>query len=708
MRRETKIIIFAIITIVLNVLAPFLVVKMVKDYDKNSHIYGSPDMSYYEVSTYVKTSDYVYQENLSNVSFEEDTANSCWVYNYHVSNKDFDSTTNNYAVFINDYICSVSELYAKSLTAVHSFNFLDINQKVLGSASLNIRFEFFSSYTNLVIKLTTTDKGYFNSYLDNPGLILTLSKVDSGLSAVLKDNLTATPGACNVKFSVDNSILANYTVPVGKKLTSLPTTPNVAGYDFDGWTIDGENIINPLTIEINNDTQFLAKLTKRYTVTFNVNGEISTTTVRANDKPIYPSDPTKSNSVFSGWTVNNILIDKSTYIVTSDIEIVAKFDLIFKVTFMVDDQLYDTKQVLKGNKISDFTEPVKENYKVAYWVDNYNQIVYLADYIVTRSVTLTAHWVSTEEFVLNSSLNRFSCFYTNVSSERVEVNNGDVLPLSTQITYCYDDYDISNLDVIGAEIVSRTETPHTFNGYVLDEVVEYNGVTLILNPTASEVQIIPTFDFESVDEGYVRVSFDSTVKLISTTATIKNPYKYGALVPISDIFTFAVPSYRISSFDDIQIVGAEITRQEQIETSLGFNYSISFKPLTNKVFVTITDHWSYNTVTILSDDIEVYAYDNITVSEPPYNLDTFGTDLYKLVSSKYKKINSGDQVKSGIRLYVFYTGSDKYSTQDDFKTSISFTGTCSAGTPSGFSGDYPSLRCYCYSDIQIEYIGESI
>lgn len=264
MRRETKIIIFAIITIVLNVLAPFLVVKMVKDYNKDSHIYGSPDMNYYEVSTYVKTSDYVYQENLSNVLFEEDSANSCWVYNYHVSNKDFDSTTNNYAIFINDYICSFSELNAKSLTAVHSFDFLDINQKVLGSASLNIRFEFFSSYTNLVIKLTTTDKGYFNSYLDNPGLILTLSKVDSGFVALMKENVSEAPpiediptDVYMVKFFVGSTVYDIKYVALGETLTSIPTDPTRPGYNFDGWS-NGSKIVDLSSLEITDDTTLTA------------------------------------------------------------------------------------------------------------------------------------------------------------------------------------------------------------------------------------------------------------------------------------------------------------------------------------------------------------------------------------------------------------------------------------------------------------------
>ena len=69
------------------------------------------------------------------------------------------------------------------------------------------------------------------------------------------------------EFIVNDEVYNSQIVTLNDFAT-LPTNPNISGYDFDGWTLNGVDIVDPTTIEITEDTKFIAKFTKLHTVTF--------------------------------------------------------------------------------------------------------------------------------------------------------------------------------------------------------------------------------------------------------------------------------------------------------------------------------------------------------------------------------------------------------------------------------------------------------
>lgn len=176
MSKEMKVILFVFITMILNILAPILMIDMYKDYTAKSFIIGSPQDVVKIENLDIK--DYVFQENLSNMNFVETENENEYVFTYYFGASDFDSSENNYLMFINDYMLSISSLEIKAITGTHVRYFKDINHEICNEVNFEIRFEFYTNYSYLLVKINTEDITYFNGFTENPGFILTLSKVN--------------------------------------------------------------------------------------------------------------------------------------------------------------------------------------------------------------------------------------------------------------------------------------------------------------------------------------------------------------------------------------------------------------------------------------------------------------------------------------------------------------------------------------------------
>ena len=62
----------------------------------------------------------------------------------------------------------------------------------------------------------------------------------------------------DVVFMVDNNIY-NSQIVVENGYATLPNNPSKSGYDFDGWTLNGVNVIEPNNTKITNNTTFISK-----------------------------------------------------------------------------------------------------------------------------------------------------------------------------------------------------------------------------------------------------------------------------------------------------------------------------------------------------------------------------------------------------------------------------------------------------------------
>lgn len=134
--------------------------------------------------------------------------------------------------------------------------------------------------------------------------------------------------ACVVTFTVDGQVIS--TQQVNK--TEYPTQiedPVSEDYIFDGWMIEGtDEIIDPFTYSITEDTNFVASIRKYKVVTFTVDDSVISTQNILNNNELEIPSPTKEHYTFLGWSLDGeSIIDLSSYTITADTNFIAVFEI---------------------------------------------------------------------------------------------------------------------------------------------------------------------------------------------------------------------------------------------------------------------------------------------------------------------------------------------------------------------------------------------
>ncbi len=124
----------------------------------------------------------------------------------------------------------------------------------------------------------------------------------------------------NVKFMVD-SAEHNSQIIVANDYATLPTPPTKNGYEFDGWTINGIDIVDISNISITQNTIFIAKFTKLHNVTFIVNDEVLET------KQVRNGECIENANCDYVWTLNGNVIDFAEYPIFADVIFIAKTEI---------------------------------------------------------------------------------------------------------------------------------------------------------------------------------------------------------------------------------------------------------------------------------------------------------------------------------------------------------------------------------------------
>ena len=189
----------------------------------------------------------------------------------------------------------------------------------------------------------------------------------------------------DVKFMV-NSELFNSQIVEKDNFAVLPESPTKDGYIFDGWTINGVDIVDITSIAISQNTIFTAKFTKLYNVTFIY--EDSTLEIQQvkNDQcanAVEVEDTTYKK--FNGWLLNGTLIDLNNYKVTSNIVLNASITYFHDVTFMVDGNIFATQIVEKNMFVVLSETPTKDSYEFKGWSLNGDDVIDLAAYSITKN-----------------------------------------------------------------------------------------------------------------------------------------------------------------------------------------------------------------------------------------------------------------------------------------------------------------------------------
>ena len=158
-----------------------------------------------------------------------------------------------------------------------------------------------------------------------------------------------------ITYVVDDSIYFADTLLVGDTII-LPATPIKEGYSFSGWseipeTMPAEDIIVTGAFTINS-----------YKLTYIVDGEIYTTdSVEYGTPIIVIEEPYKAGHTFNGWSKIPETMP------ANDITIVGAFK--YAVTYMVNNEVYNTDSIVYGDKIVLIEEPIQEGYTFSGWSD---------------------------------------------------------------------------------------------------------------------------------------------------------------------------------------------------------------------------------------------------------------------------------------------------------------------------------------------------
>lgn len=167
---------------------------------------------------------------------------------------------------------------------------------------------------------------------------------------------TFTVNKYTLTYKVDGVVYKSYEIAYGSNITP-EAEPTKEGYTFSGWS----DI--PQTMPAH-DVTVTGTFTKgAYKLIYMVDGEVYKTVSYDYGETITPeAEPTKEGYTFSGWS--NI----PTTMPANDVTVTGSFTVNkYKLTYMVDGEVYKSYDVEYGASITPEAEPTKEGYKFSGW-----------------------------------------------------------------------------------------------------------------------------------------------------------------------------------------------------------------------------------------------------------------------------------------------------------------------------------------------------
>ena len=383
-----------------------------------------------------------------------------------------------------------------------------------------------------------------------------------------------------LRYIVDGELYKSYTLKVTDVITPEPD-PVKEGYTFSGWS-------DIPTVMPDHDVTVTGSFSvNSYKLTYMLDGQVYKTTTLNYGTPITPEpDPVKEGYTFSGWS--NIPATMPSH----DVTVTGTFGInTYKLSYIVDGQVYKTYQLSYGTAITPEPNPVKEGYTFSGWSD--------------IPATMPAHDVSvTGSF----SINKYNLKYMvdNQVYKTLTLNYGTNIspePAPTKEGYTFSGWsDIPATMPAHDVIVTGT---FSVNSYKLTYIVDgqtYKTLTLKYGATI-------TPEANPVKEGY---SFSGWSDIPAT-------------MPAHDVTvtgTFSINSYKLTYVVD-----------GQTYKSLTLNYgaAITPEPALTKEGYTFSG-WSSIPATMPAHDVTVTGSFAINTYRLTYFLDG---EVYKTFSYKY-------------------------------------------------------------------------
>ena len=240
--------------------------------------------------------------------------------------------------------------------------------------------------TASVITPTSTDYVIFNYWTVN-GEQIDLSTYQFTTNTKVVANVTY---KYDVKFMVDNAEHNAQIVTSGTTAT-VPTEPTKSGYEFDGWSLNGVDIVDVTQQTVTANVTYYAVFTQLHTVTFLYEDDtINTQTIRNGEYATDVDVENTTNKIFNGWLLNGAIVDVSTYKILGTTVFTADITYKYNVVFKVDNADYDTQLIVKNGYATTPTAPTKDGYEFNGWSLNGVDIVEPSTVQITTDTTFTA------------------------------------------------------------------------------------------------------------------------------------------------------------------------------------------------------------------------------------------------------------------------------------------------------------------------------
>lgn len=335
--------------------------------------------------------------------------------------------------------------------------------------------EVFYNYTEVVP--STNSSAFQDSYVEYSTLYVPYgTKKDYEVSEPWKDfgTIIEMPAITyDLTYLVNGEVYKSYTLKKGELITPEPE-PTKEGYTFSGWSEIPETMPN-------HDVTVTGTFTiNKYRLIYLVDGEEYKVYEIEYGAAITPeAEPTKEESVFSGWS------EIPETMPAHDVTVTGTFTVNkYKLIYMVDDEVYQTYDVEYGATITTEPDPIKEGYAFSGWSE-------IPETMPNHDVTVTGTF----------TINKY------------------------KLTYLVDDeeYKVYELEY-GSEITPEAEPTkegYTFSGWseIPETMPAYDvivtGTFSLTNP------VIDDISYEATDDGLVLTNGGNSSGSVVIPATIE-------------------------------------------------------------------------------------------------------------------------------------------------------------------------------------------
>ena len=434
------------------------------------------------------------------------------------------------------------------------------------------------------------------------------SNVRLAMDAISTAEVTAIDGLLTVipRYSIEvvptvgGSVEGGGLFDEGSMVTLTALADN--GYHFDRWS-DGSTdnpYIFAATSNVNLKAEFVANT---YTITYMVDGEVYATEDVKFGGTVQPKDePAKEGHTFSGWSEIPSMMPASNVTITGTFTANS-----YKVTYILDGEVFKTEQVTYGTVILTPEVPAKEGYNFSGWGE-------VPATMPAKELTFTG------SYTINKDL-KYNLVYMvdGVEYKRVRVAFGDAIMLEE----------------------APTKEGHTFSGWSeAPETMPLHDVMVKGTFTANSYTLTYVLDGETFHTE--TVVFGTSI--IAPEAPTKEGYTFNgwtdvpATMPAKDVIiegSFSVNSYKVTYILDGEVFKTEqvtygtVIPTPEVPAKEGYNFSgwgevpaaMPAKELTFTGSYTINKDLKYNLVYMV-DGVEykrvsVAFGDTVVLEEAP-------------------------------------------------------------------------------------------